>query len=269
MYIDSTDNSRLGSDQGVARLMRTHIEPLFRNYSVDFAVYGHNHASQRHSAAFDGRVCQQAVPLDDPCASDSSAPAPGRAVAQWQPPCTVHYVAGNGGAGFTRNAGRSTPEYTEAVWYVHGAGALTAHNRTHLQWRMLAGDQPRVLLDDLWLIRAPRPACPATAALPGARAAVIVGAVCGALAALGLAGGLLAVYWRGLSRVLLGDKFQAVQLQAPLDAIVAAAAVGGAAPDRGARAAALAAPPTVVVTPLTGAGLGGAAAAAEVGSSRW
>ena len=247
MYIDSTDNSRLGSDQGVAGLMRTHVEPLFRTYGVDFAVYGHNHASQRHSAAFAGRVCQRAVPLDD-CGG-------GRAVVQWQPNCTVHYVAGNGGAGFTRNADRSSPEYTEAVWYVHGAGALTAHNGTHLQWRMLAGDT-RQVLDDLWLIRAPRPAprqqaCPGGAA-PGARAAVVVGAVCGALAVLGLAGGLLAVYGRRVAAQLLGDKFQAVQLQS-------AAQLG----DRGARAAALAAPPpTVVVTPLAGAGVGAGAAVA-------
>jgi predicted phosphohydrolase len=61
MYIDSTDTRPEGGDQPVAALMRQHLEPLVWQYQVNLALYGHNHAVQRHSAAYDGRVVQASV----------------------------------------------------------------------------------------------------------------------------------------------------------------------------------------------------------------
>lgn len=202
MYIDSTDDARLGSDQGVAELMREHLEPLFWAHQVNLGLYGHNHALQRLSAVLGGQLVQASVPLGDGSG----------AVLQRDPQATVHYVVGNGGAGFTRNAETASPPYAERVEYVHGPGVLTVHNASHLQWRVLAGDSQAVI-DDLWIVR-PDPLAPwslgppGVAPLPlGSRSAVVVGSVCGALAGVGLLAGLVLAV-RRRSSGSLGSKWQ-------------------------------------------------------------
>lgn len=118
---------------------------------------------------------------------------------------------GNGGATFTRNAAPVPPAYSEQVQYEYGLGTLTVYNATHLQWRVLE-NTAGASIDNLWIVRTDGATAPWK--LPwdadaggggGSGVAVVVGAVCGALAGLGLLGAavVLAVKrpwangWRG------------------------------------------------------------------------
>jgi hypothetical protein len=142
-YISSTDTARASGDGNISALMRAHLEPLMWAGRVNLALYGHNHAVQRMSAAYAGRVVQASVPatLDG---------QPGRL--QADPQATVHYVVGNGGAGFTRDQQQPPPEWCEWVTYQFGLGLLTVHNASHLQWRVLEGEGGSVI-DNLWIVR--------------------------------------------------------------------------------------------------------------------
>ena len=184
MYISSTDGprpGRLASDQNISALMQQHLEPLIWAGQVNLALYGHNHAVQRLSAAYGNRLVQASLP-----ATMDGQPAR----LQYDPQATVHYVVGNGGAGFTRNFQTPSPPWCEMVEYQFGLGVLTAHNASHLQWRVLENTQARVI-DNLWIVR---PNASAPWVLPpqppsgsgGISTAQIVGAVAGALAGVGL-----------------------------------------------------------------------------------
>ena len=59
MYIDSTYDLGVTSDLVVMYNLQKHVEPLFWKYRVNLAMYGHNHAVQRLSAAFAGMIAHE------------------------------------------------------------------------------------------------------------------------------------------------------------------------------------------------------------------
>jgi len=60
MYIDSTDNETVSSDQRVAELLRANLEPLLLKYQVDLALWGHHHSYQRTCPVYN-LTCQAKV----------------------------------------------------------------------------------------------------------------------------------------------------------------------------------------------------------------
>ena len=63
---------------------------------VTLALYGHNHRLERISAAFANKTVLASVPV--------TSPVDGTVTHVYErPTATVHYVAGTGGAGYTKN----------------------------------------------------------------------------------------------------------------------------------------------------------------------
>ena len=228
-YVDSTDATRLGSDQGAAALLRSALEPLLWAGRVNLALGAHNHALQRMGAVLGGRLVQASAP------AEAAAWGP-RARLQLNPQATVHVLHGAGGAGFTNNSlwqFRRAPPYVEEVQYVHGPGVLTAHNATHLQLRVLEAASAR-LVENLWIVQSD-PAAP-WARPPGVEppppppsttASAVGFAVIGLVLLVGLIGGNLATLraWgaalAGKAQALkLGEEAEApaVVVQAPMQA---------------------------------------------------
>lgn len=149
MYIDSTfneakvpnPNNPNSGDQAFAGLMLEHVEPLLVKYKVSLCIYGHNHAVQRLSAAYQNKTVL------------ASTPSPREIGGKQQivnvynkPTAPVHVVWGTGGADFTPNCAEcgskpiTKPEWSEKVFYIHGFGRVTALSDNVLQMDYYSGD---------------------------------------------------------------------------------------------------------------------------------
>jgi hypothetical protein len=125
MYISSTYTGPWYSDQVVASLLQEHLEPLFLEHGVDVAIWGHNHAYQRLSAAKGGEGVAHGPHYTNP-------PAP------------VHMIIGTGGAGFTVNAMHPPPSYAELVMYEYGYARISA-NGSQFVWEFVSNNNGTVL----------------------------------------------------------------------------------------------------------------------------
>ena len=202
MYIDSTYAFGRGGtgDIEVANALQASVEPVLMRHRVTLAVYGHNHAVQRLSAAYRNATVLASVPAGDGSATRVFV----------RPRATVHAVIGTGGADFTVNAhaAGSRPPWSERVQYAWGFGVITAINATALAWRFHDSSTPAApVLESVLIIQDIEQAW--ADVLPSAAAAAppvaaIVGGVLGA--ATGLAAIALAAHragwWR---RAAAGD----------------------------------------------------------------
>jgi acid phosphatase type 7 len=126
MYIDSTNYTPPNGDQPVAVLLRQYVEPLFRQYSVDFAMWGHHHSYQRTCPVF-----------NQTCVSQG----------------TVHTVIGMAGAGLSTNLQAPTPSWivkADATFY--GYASITASPST-FTFRSYKNGVPSELFDEFTLTK--------------------------------------------------------------------------------------------------------------------
>jgi len=90
MYIDSTDNSSVSSDQTVAHLLRENVEELLVKHGVDLALWGHHHSYQRSCPLYKGE-----------CHREGNFP--------------IHAVIGMGGMGLSQNLETIKPLWVDVV----------------------------------------------------------------------------------------------------------------------------------------------------------
>ena len=107
-------------------LLIRHVEPLLYEYKVDIGFYGHNHAVQRHASVYQKEVKQYSRQVVNADGSISNVFE--------DPPATVHFVIGTGGAMFTMNAVEPRPAWNEAFFYEYGYAKVTAVDPTKLEW---------------------------------------------------------------------------------------------------------------------------------------
>jgi len=101
-YVDSTDdpepaNPLNPSEQGAARLLRTHLEPLLLQHHVDLCLAGHHHSYQRTCKVADGVCVAEAAYRG----TEYKAP--------------VHAIVGMAGRRLSVNFETETPAYFESV----------------------------------------------------------------------------------------------------------------------------------------------------------
>ncbi len=100
-YISSTNENLPAGDLPVARLLRKNLDPLFKQYKVDVAFWGHHHSYQR--------TC----PVnEEQCVKDG----------------TVHIVVGAAGQGLSLNVKYPRPDYfefVECIYYGYGRMSIT------------------------------------------------------------------------------------------------------------------------------------------------
>ena len=97
-------------------LLIRHVEPLLYEYKVDIGFYGHNHAVQRHASVYQKEVKQYSRQVVNADGSISNVFE--------DPPATVHFVIGTGGAMFTMNAVEPRPAWNEAFFSLSSEHAL-------------------------------------------------------------------------------------------------------------------------------------------------
>lgn len=112
MYIDSTWNTTVDSDQYVAALLRAAIEPLLLRYKVNAAFWGHHHSFQR--------TCPVANEI---CAESSHG--------------VVHYGVGMAGMTLSTNLMPKAPAWSLRAELVYGLSAVDAVNSTHMTIQVL------------------------------------------------------------------------------------------------------------------------------------
>lgn len=188
-------------------LIAAALEPLFWQYRVNIALYGHNHAVQRLSAAYAGNLVQRSVARTR--VSDNAT--------IWHhqnPQATVHMVAGTAGAAFTvtRNTGANIPAWSELVFYRYGYARIILHNATHLDWEWVANDGGGAVLDRMSIMQtnasAPwvLPSAPPSPSLTAAAAAgIAAGVVVGAAAVILVVVRIHTGQWPACSIVSFGE----------------------------------------------------------------
>lgn len=154
MYIDSTyveaklpnPNNPNPGDQAFASLMLKHVEPLLVKYKVSLCIYGHNHAMQRLSAAYQNKTVLASI------ATPREIDGTQRVVNVYsKPTAPVHVVWGTGGADFTPNCAEcgnkpmKKPEWSEKILYIHGFGRITALSEEILQVDYYSGDTGEIV----------------------------------------------------------------------------------------------------------------------------
>jgi hypothetical protein len=129
MYVDSNYGGTPTSDVTVMNLLQQHVEPLTHASKVSLLLYGHNHRAERISAAFQNKtvLASQVQDFNGVQAHVYSKPT-----------ASVHYVAGTGGAAFSKNDCKSVagpcPPWSESVAFAHGFLHFTALNESALMW---------------------------------------------------------------------------------------------------------------------------------------
>ena len=139
MYIDSTYSGNPTADAEVAQALRDAVEPLFIQYKVTLAVYGHNHAVQRISATYKNEVVQSSIEIQLPDGNITHL--------YNRPKATVHAVWGTAGAGFTRNSNpiSTRPKWSENVYYAWGYARVVAINSSALYYEWVANNNNSIL----------------------------------------------------------------------------------------------------------------------------
>ena len=142
MYVDSNYVQDSAAQRGrgpstadipVMTSLQENVEPLTMRYKVSAAFYGHNHAVQRLTPAFQNKSTQS---------STASVRTDGTAMRLFnRPTATLHLVIGTGGAGFTPNCatavGGTVPSFSERCFFLWGFLLITAQSPTvlDLDWR--------------------------------------------------------------------------------------------------------------------------------------
>ena len=197
MYIDSiyvmdTPYQRgrgpSSADIPVMTALQAHVEPLTMRHKVTLLTYGHNHAVQILTPAYNNASVQASV---------RGARADGAATRLFaRPRASLHMVIGTGGAGFTPNCatapgvvGVAPPDFDERCFYAWGFLVVKAVNATTLELDWVDGSTREVIerVDLVQDLDAPwADAGVAAADVAALSPAVIAGAVAGALAAAAL-----------------------------------------------------------------------------------
>jgi hypothetical protein len=137
MYLNSDYVSGVTSDGEVSALLITHVEPLLYEHKVDLGFYGHNHVVQRHSAVYQSKVMQRAVPTKDSAGNTWYV--------HTDPNATVHMVIGTAGAMFTKNAVDPPPAWNELYFYEYGYARVTAVSASRLEWEWISSETNEVM----------------------------------------------------------------------------------------------------------------------------
>jgi len=121
MYCDSVDPTPVPKDgiQPVAMLLRQSLEPLLKNYSVDLALWGHDHSYQRTCHVY-----------QEKCDNVS----------------TVHAIVGMGGQylGIKNYYESTTPPWIEVLDYKHYGFSRVSANATTLVLEFVWNDDAAV-----------------------------------------------------------------------------------------------------------------------------
>ncbi|CAI8008592.1 Probable inactive purple acid phosphatase 27 [Geodia barretti] len=117
MYVDSTGDKHSDSQQPVAKLLRTYLEPLLHEYKVDLALWGHHHLYHRSCPVY------QEVCLDQG---------------------TVHVLVAMGGHDLSDNVESSNPAWLEYLDYKHWGMTRLTMNSTTLLFEYIHNDDGMV-----------------------------------------------------------------------------------------------------------------------------